>query len=303
MATGEIAEASFSAAISSEHDVLGLVTQPDRPVGRKQVLTAPGVKTLALEAKISVIQPEKVREEDALEHLRSWNPEVIVVMAYGQILPQSLIDIPSKAIINLHASLLPKYRGASCVQGPIREGDSTTGWSVIHVVKKLDAGNVVLKHEYAIQPAETGGELHDRLAAVAPAALLEALALFENGECLGDPQDESQMTYVPKLLRVDGRIDWTLSAAEIERLVRAYHPWPGTFTEFAGRRLKVFPQTKVGTGSGVPGLLLEHTEGFLEVACGEGSLILETVQPDGKGKIDAASFQRGYADQIAAGFI
>ena len=191
MATGEIAEASFAAAISSEHEIAGLVTQPDRPVGRKQILTAPKVKEMALEAGIPVIQPEKVRGEESLQQIRDWNPEVIVVMAYGQILPQSLIEIPSKAIINLHGSLLPKYRGASCVQGPIREGDVKTGWSVIHVVKQLDAGNVILKQELAIQPDETGGELHDRLAEAGPAALLEALALLEKGECPGEVQDES----------------------------------------------------------------------------------------------------------------
>lgn len=302
MATGEIAEASFAAAIAGNYQITGLVTQPDRAVGRKQILTAPKVKGMALSAGIPVIQPEKIREPEALQQICEWDPEVIVVIAYGQILPQELIEIPTKAMINLHASLLPKYRGASCVQGPIREGDPSTGWSVIHVVKKLDAGNVILQHELKIQPNETGGGLHDRLAESAPSALLKALALFEKGKYLGEAQDESKMTYVPKLLREDGRIDWSQSAEEIERLIRAYHPWPGTFTEFAGRRLKVFPQTKVGQGSERPGSLLKNEAGRLEVACGEGSLLLETVQPDGKGRMDASSFLRGYEDQLVDGF-
>ncbi|MGC6426824.1 MAG: methionyl-tRNA formyltransferase [Akkermansiaceae bacterium] len=302
MATGEIAEPSFAAAISSEHEVAGLVTQPDRPAGRKQVLTAPKVKEMAVAEEIPVIQPEKVGEEGALQQIRDWDPEVIVVMAYGQILPQALIDIPRKAIINLHASLLPKYRGASCVQGPIREGDESTGWSVIHVVQKLDAGNIILQDKLRIRGQETGGELHDRLAGSAPAALREALALLEKVECAGEAQDESRVSYVSKLLREDGRIDWRQSAAQIERLIRAYHPWPGTFTEFAGRRLKIFPQTKLGRGSGQPGALLKNAENRLEIACGNGSLFLETVQPDGKGQMDAESFLRGYGDQLEGGF-
>jgi len=275
MATGEIAEATFSWLLKSGHQVCGLVTQPDRPVGRKQVLTPPGVKALALEARIPVIQPEKVREEEALAQLEDWNPELIVVMAYGQILPQKLIEIPSRAIINLHASLLPKYRGAACIQGPLREGDPITGWSVIHVEKKLDAGNVILRKELEIKKGETGGELHDRLAAFAPTALEESLALFEqNDEVPGEVQDEAGVTYVPKLMRDDGRIDWTQSAQEIERLVRAYDPWPGTYTLMAGKRLKIFPPLEVSISSGKAGECLSLDNDKIEIACGQGSVLI-----------------------------
>ncbi|MDA7535535.1 methionyl-tRNA formyltransferase [Akkermansiaceae bacterium] len=301
MATGEIAEPVFTAALTSDHKILGLVTQPDRKVGRKQVLTAPGVKVLALEADVPVIQPEKVREKDALAQIREWKPDLIVVMAYGQILPQSLIEIPGKAIINLHASLLPKYRGASCVQGPIREGDAATGWSVIHVVKKLDAGNIILQHELKIASGETGGELHRRLAASAPAALLEALALLDKGEAPGIPQDDTAHTYVPKLLRDDGRLDWSESAGQLECTIRAFHPWPGTFCEMGGKRLKIFPPVKVGSGKGSPGAYLGELEGRIEIACGEGSLFLSLVQPDGKARMDAGSLVRGYRDLLANG--
>ncbi len=146
MVTGEISEATFADALTKKHEVVGLVTQPDRPVGRKQVMTAPRVKEIALESGIPLIQPESVREAEALDQIRQWNPEVIVVMAYGQILPQALLDLPSRAIINLHASLLPKYRGASCIQAALKNGDAETGWSVIHVVKRLDAGNLILQN-------------------------------------------------------------------------------------------------------------------------------------------------------------
>ncbi|MDB4353762.1 methionyl-tRNA formyltransferase [Akkermansiaceae bacterium] len=301
MATGEIAESAFSTLLKGGHDVLGLVTQPDRPVGRKQVLCAPGVKTMALEAAVPVIQPEKVRNEEALQQIRDWEPEVIVVMAYGQILPQDLIDIPTKAIINLHASLLPKYRGASCIQGPLYEGDQVTGWSVIHVVKKLDAGNILLQEELDIREGETSGELHDRLALAAPSALLKALDLLSNGMVEGVPQDDSAHTYVPKLMREDGKIDWSKSAEQVERMIRAFDPWPGSFSVFGGKRLKVFPPCEVGEGNGHPGEVLENEEGKLEVSCGNGSLFLKVVQPEGKARMDADSFLRGYRELLADG--
>lgn len=301
MATGEIAEPAFSAVLSSEHEVIGLVTQPDRPVGRKQILTAPKVKTLALEAGIPVIQPEKVREMEALAQIKEWDPDVIVVMAYGQILSQNLIDLPGRAIINLHASLLPKYRGASCIQGPIRAGDAKTGWSVIYVVKKLDAGSVILQREIEIYKSETGGELHNRLAEAAPRVLLDVLDLWKESDVAAIPQDDNQSTYVPKLLRNDGRLDWSKSAEEIERMIRAYHPWPGTFCGLGGKRVKVFPPVQIGDGKGNPGEFLTEEGRELEIACGDRSLFLSSVQPEGKARMDAASFARGYRELLANG--
>jgi methionyl-tRNA formyltransferase len=302
MATGEIAEPAFSALLTSEHEVIGLVTQPDRPVGRKQILTAPKVKMIALGAGIPVIQPEKVREMEALSQIKEWDPDIIVVMAYGQILSQKLIDLPGRAIINLHASLLPKYRGASCIQGPIREGDATTGWSVLHVLKKLDAGSIILQREIEIRKGETGGELHDRLAKAAPRVLLDVLDLWKEGDVAGIPQDEDESTYVPKLLRNDGRLDWSKSAEEIERLICAYHPWPGTFFELGGKRVKVFPPIQIGEGKGNPGeFLSDDGRRELEIACGNRSLFLNSVQPEGKAKMDAASFARGHRELLANG--
>ncbi|MDA7887837.1 methionyl-tRNA formyltransferase [Akkermansiaceae bacterium] len=301
MATGEIAEPTFSALLESGHEVAGLVTQPDRPVGRKQVLTAPGVKDLALKAGLPVIQPESVREEDALDQIRKWAPDLIVVMAYGQILPLSLIRMPTRAIINLHASLLPKYRGAACIQGAIVNGDHETGWSVIHVLKKLDAGNIVLQHPFEIAPEETGGQLHDRLALAGPAALTDALELFEEGEVPGTPQVEADMTYVPKLLREDGRIDWSKSATEIARMIRAYHPWPGTFAELGGKRLKVFPPVRVGQKSGKAGEFLGLLDGGVEVACGVGSLVLSEVQPEGSRRMSSEELARGRREALNQG--
>lgn len=302
MATGEIAVPTFQwLSDQSGHDVVGLVTQPDRPVGRKQVLTPPAVKVLAEKAGLPVLQPEKVRETEALKEISSWQPEVIVVMAYGQILPQTLIDIPTRAIINLHASLLPKYRGAACVQAPIREGDSATGWSVIHVVKKLDAGNVILQEEIALDGTETGGELHDALAEMAPRVLERALPLLEREETLvGVPQNENLVTVVPKLLRVDGELDWHTSAAALERLIRAYEPWPGTFTTLSGKRLKIFPPIKVVENDLRPGEVAFEEDQLL-VGCGAGALALGTVQLEGSRRMSGKELWAGKREALASG--
>lgn len=301
MVTGEISEPTFADALSGPHDVVGLVTQPDRPVGRKQVLTAPRVKVMAEEAGVPVIQPEVVGQPEALDQIREWAPEVIVVMAYGQILPQKLIDLPERAIINLHASLLPKYRGASCIQAAIRNGDAETGWSVIHVVKKLDAGNVLLREPFAIKDGETGGELHDRLAATGPSACRAALTMLEAGEVPGEVQDESLQTYAPKLLRDHGLLDWSASAEELERMIRAYHPWPGTFSRLGGKRLKVFPATRCGEGKGEPGQFLGQIDGGIEIACGAGSLILGEIQLEGSRRMSSAELAQGHRDTLVKG--
>ncbi|MGC6566443.1 MAG: methionyl-tRNA formyltransferase [Akkermansiaceae bacterium] len=301
MVTGEISEPTFADALSGPHDVVGLVTQPDRPVGRKQVLTAPRVKVMAEEAGVPVIQPEVVGQPEALDQIREWAPEVIVVMAYGQILPQKLIDLPERAIINLHASLLPKYRGASCIQAAIRNGDAETGWSVIHVVKKLDAGNVLLREPFAIKDGETGGELHDRLAATGPSACRAALTMLEAGEVPGEVQDESLQTYAPKLLRDHGLLDWSAPAEELERMIRAYHPWPGTFSRLGGKRLKVFPATRCGEGKGEPGQFLGQIDGGIEIACGAGSLILGEIQLEGSRRMSSAELAQGHRDTLVEG--
>ncbi|MEN8866442.1 MAG: methionyl-tRNA formyltransferase [Akkermansiaceae bacterium] len=301
MVTGEISEPTFADALAGEHEVVGLVTQPDRPVGRKQVMTAPRVKELALEAGVPVIQPESVREAEALDQIRNWNPDVIVVMAYGQILPQALIDIPLRTIINLHASLLPKYRGASCIQAALKNGDAETGWSVIHVVKKLDAGNVILQQPFPILDGETGGALHDRLADAGPTACRAALDLLKDGVVLGDAQDESKQTYAPKLGRKDGYLDWSRPANELECLVRAFHPWPGTSAALGSKRLKIFPLVKISAGQGEPGKLLEVGDTTLEIACGQGSLILGEIQLEGSRRMNGGELARGHLEALKIG--
>ncbi|MGB1937416.1 MAG: methionyl-tRNA formyltransferase [Akkermansiaceae bacterium] len=299
MATGDIALPSLQSMFDASgedgaYELVALVTQPDKPVGRKQVLTAPAVKELALSHHIPVLQPESAADRVFLAELAAMQPDIIVVMAYGQILPQALLDIPSVAIINLHASLLPKYRGAACIQAPIDAGDSHTGITVMHVVKALDAGDIILKREFAIGEHETGGELHDRLADLGPEALMAALQQLADGIDERTPQDPEQVSYVSKLLREDGELDWSQSAESLERRIRAYDPWPGTSTTYRDkkgrlRRLKMFPQVEVGTGSGKPGQVLEAGD-TLRVACGEGCLVISSLQADGSRRMSAADF-------------
>lgn len=307
MATGDIAIPAFKALISdSSYDTVALITQPDKPVGRKQVLTPPTIKTLAQDADIQVLQPVRVKKEEELQLLRDLQPDIIIVMAYGQILPKSLLEIPTIAIINLHASLLPKHRGASCIQAAIDQGDLESGMTVMHVTEGLDEGDVILKRPFTLPTNITGGELHDILANDGPDALLDALELLFSGSATRAPQDDSLSNYVPKLMRQDGVIDWSQPAGDIERRIRAYDPWPGTSTTYKdakgnSKRLKIFPQTEIlGVSTGALGEVISIENG-LSVACADGALRITELQPDGKRRMLATDFLKG--GQITVGDI
>lgn len=295
MGTGDIAIPSFKALLESDYETVALVTQPDKPAGRKMILTPPMIKELAQERGVPVLQPEKVRSAEELDQLRALNADIIVVMAYGQILPKALLEMPAVACINLHASLLPKYRGASCIQSAIDAGDGRTGITVMHVSPKLDEGDIILSKEVLIRPDTTGGVLHDKLAEIAPVAMLEAMDKLFSGAAGRQVQDASQASYSPKLLRDHGQIDWAMGAEEIERRVRAYDPWPGTYTCFhdaKGRpkRMKIFPQLEViGDCSGEPGEILAAGD-ELVVACGSGALQITQLQAEGSRRMTAAEF-------------
>jgi len=292
--TGEIAIPAFRRLIEEGPRPVLLVTQPDKPVGRHHVLTPPAIKTLALEAGIPVLQPEKVK--DALGELAAYEMDLMVVMAYGQILPSKLIKLPKLACINLHASLLPRYRGAACIQAAIAAGDAETGITVMHVVRQLDAGDIILAKAVVIGEHETGGELHDRLAELAPEAMSEGIRELAAGTAPRTPQDEALVSYIPKLEREDGRLDFTRPAEELERLIRAYDPWPGTFTvvreDGKEKRLKVFPPVEVIESDLAAGVI-DTAEGSLVIGCGKGALKLLEVQPDGSKRMAAADYLRG----------
>lgn len=275
-ATGDIAISSFNELIKSGHEISLLLTQPDKPVGRKRLLTAPKVKELALENGIEVYQPEKIRSEESVELLTALQPDVIVVIAYGQILSQEVLDIPSVACINVHASLLPKYRGASCIQSAIKNGDTETGVTIMHMSKGLDEGDIILAKKVKIQANDTAGTLHDKLAAAAPQALSEALELLRRNAAQRITQDSSNSCYSPKLLRDDGEIVWAALAEQIELLIRAYDPWPATYTtiEHNGslKRLKIFPLVHVIDEQGAIGEILSVTADSVTIGCKQDAI-------------------------------
>jgi len=294
LGTGEIAIPSFQRLIAEGMTPVVLVTQPDKPVGRHHTLTPPAIKTVALEAGIPVLQPEKVRE--VIDELAALDLDLMVVMAYGQILPKKLIALPKIACINLHASLLPKYRGAACIQAAIEAGDTETGITVMHVVKALDAGDIISAKSIVIGEQETGGELHDRLAELAPEAMWEAIGQLASGTAGRTPQDESRVSYISKLDRDHGRLDFSRTAEDLERQIRAYDPWPGTFTTLqeAGkeRRLKIYPPTTV-VDLDLPAGEFKVIDGQLLVGCGKGALRLNEVQPEGSRRMKVEDYLRG----------
>jgi methionyl-tRNA formyltransferase len=294
IATGDIALPSLRYLLEYGPRPLALVTQPDKPVGRHQTLTPPAVKKLALAAGIPVLQPEKIG--DAAGELSALEPDLLVVMAYGQILRQNILALPRKAIINLHASLLPKYRGAACIQAAIDAGDSEAGVTSMHVVRELDAGDMILSKSIPLHADETGGSLHDRLADLAAEVLAGTLEKLADGSAPRVPQDTALVSYVPKLERDDGRIDWNMPAKALERRIRAYDPWPGTFALASEsgkpKRLKVFPPSSVLDMKLEPGAV-SSVAGKLIVGCGEHALELDTVQPEGGRRMDAEEYLRG----------
>lgn len=291
--TGEIGVPVLHSLLKfEEHELVGVVTQPDKPVGRAQRIEAPPIKVALGDSDLPVLQPARIKSEEAVTEIRALAPDVIVVMAYGQILPRSVLEIPRLACLNLHASLLPRHRGAAPVQAAIVAGDRESGISVMHMAEGLDTGDVLLQTRLEIAADETGGSLHDRLAQIAPDALHQALKQIQAGTATRIPQDPSAATYAPKLEREHGRIDWTESAALIERKIRAFNPWPGAFTllrDDAGRerKLKVHRASLIADGSNDPKNLV--------IPAKDGALRLEEVQLEGKRRMSAAEFLRGYS--------
>jgi methionyl-tRNA formyltransferase len=294
---GEIGVPTLQALLrSSEHKLTGVLTQPDKPVGRDQQIESPPIKRALAGTKISILQPVRIKDRQAIDDMRALQPDVIVVVAYGQILPREVLEIPRTACLNLHASLLPRWRGAAPIQAAIAAGDSQTGITVMYMAEGLDTGDILLQRGIDILPTDTGGSLHDRLAQIAPDALLEALQILANGNAPRIPQDNTLATYAPKLTRDNGEIDWTQPAEIIERKIRAFNPWPGAFTEIAShgvRKLKIFSAAIVNL-NGVPGEILRR-EKELVIAAGKGALSLGEVQLEGKRRMDAAEFVRGHA--------
>jgi methionyl-tRNA formyltransferase len=242
---------------------------------------------------VRILQPARIKDQQAIEQIRALKPDVIVVMAYGQILPRDVLEIPEIACLNLHASLLPRWRGAAPIQAAIAAGDQRTGITVMFMDEGLDTGDILLQRTIDIRSEETGGSLHDRLAQIAPDALLESLQMLEKGSAPRIPQDNNVATYAPKLKREDGKIDWSQPAETIERKIRAFNPWPGAFMEIGGQNLKIFSAAVVDA-HGEPREILRRDEEFL-IAAAKGALSLHEVQLEGKRRMSAAEFLRGHA--------
>ena len=298
--TGEIGVPTLEALLKSEHDVVGVVTQPDKPVGRTQQIEPPPIKKVLIgrgrPPGAPILQPPRIKDPNTIEEIRAQTPDVIVVIAYGQILPRDILEIPKIACLNLHASLLPRWRGAAPIQAAIAVGDQRTGITVMYMDEGLDTGDILLQRPGDILPDDTGRSLHDRLAQIAPEALLESLRLLAMGIAPRTPQDNTLATYAPKLKREHGKINWSESAEVIERKIRGFNPWPGAFTQIGGQNLKVFSATLVDL-SGQPGEIL-RSQGQLVIAAGKRALSLADVQLEGKRRMSAAEFLRGHATKL-----
>src|SRR5512146_2132789 len=272
--TPEFAIPPLRALVGEGFDVVGVVTQPDKPVGRhRTTLEAPPVKSVALEESIPVLQPDRPRGDEFLGEIRSLSPEISVVVAYGHILPTIVIELPKFGTINIHASLLPKLRGAAPIQAAIREGHAETGITIMRMVKALDAGPLMLQVATPIPDDETYGELQLRLAEMGALALIEALALIDLGEAAELPQDESLATYAPKVDRTMTRVDWTADPVTVARIVRAYDPRPGAYATAPSGEVKLFGARLAGdTPRADPGQVLAIDDGGMTVACGHGAV-------------------------------
>lgn len=296
--TGEIGVPTLRALQdSNQHELVGVVTQPDKPVGRDQKLMPPPIKAALVGRKMSISQPLRIKDRQAIDETRALAPDVIVVMAYGQILPRDVLEIPKLACLNLHASLLPRWRGAAPIQAAVAAGDRESGITVMYMNEGLDTGDILLQRKIDILPAETGGSLHDRLGKIAPEALLDALLMLAGGNAPRVPQNNALATVASKLNREHGRINWSEPAKVIERKIRAFNPWPGAFTEVATtsekrRHLKIFAAAIVDL-SGKPGGILRSDKQIV-IAAADRALSLGEVQLEGKRRMKVTEFARGY---------
>lgn len=296
MGTPDFAVPSLQALIDAGHDVCAVYTQPDKPQGRKQILTAPPVKTLALEHDIPVFQPNTLKNEVEQARLRELAPEVIIVVAYGKLLPKAVLDIPPHGCINVHGSLLPRWRGAAPIQWAVIAGDEMAGVTTMQMAEGLDTGDMLLTYETKVGEKETAGELFDRLAQSGAELLTQTLVKLD--EITPRPQDDAQSCYAHMLDKQMAVIDWSKSAHEIDCLIRGLNPWPIALTTLSGERLKVFAAEKAA-GNGEPGTVLEaDPKKGLTVACGEGALKLTEIQLVGGKRMKATDFLRGHVIEV-----
>ncbi|KAA1174174.1 methionyl-tRNA formyltransferase [Marinobacter salinexigens] len=280
--TPDFAATALKALLDTRHTIVGVYSQPDRPAGRGRKLMPSPVKQVALDAGIPVYQPENFKIEEARQELAALEADVMIVAAYGLILPEAVLDTPARGCLNIHASLLPRWRGAAPIQRAIAAGDEETGITIMQMDVGLDTGDMLLKTSTPINPDDTGGSLHDRLAVMGGEAIVEALEKLERGQLSGQAQDDTLACYAHKLSKEEGHIDWNCGAADISRLIRAFNPWPGTYTDLEQQRIRLHQAEPLAETSDQPaGTVLRRERSGIDVACGEGSLRITRVQLPG----------------------
>ena len=291
MGTPEFAVPSLD-LMARTHEVVDVVTQPDRPKGRGQKHEPPAVKRRALELGLQVYQPERIRGEESLARLTDDGPDVIVVVGYGQMIPKRIRELGAHGCVNVHSSLLPKYRGAAPVNWALVHGETRTGVTTMRLVREMDAGDILMVRETEIGPDETASELNRRLAPIGAELLLETLASLESGTVRPRPQDHSAATRAPLIKKEDGLVNWSWSAQSIYNRLRGFDPWPGIYSFFRGKRLRILGARPESDGGIEPGRIVLEA-GRVRVGCGTGRLVLEQVQIEGRKRISALDFARG----------
>ena len=295
MGTPDFAVGTLEEIIKAGHEVVLVVTQPDKPRGRSGALQFPPVKECAVAHGIEVFQPKKIREEENVEYLRKYNADITVVAAFGQLLPKSILEMPKHGCINVHASLLPKYRGAAPIQWSVINGDAVTGVTIMQMDIGMDTGDMIAKREVVIGEEETGGGLFDKLAEVGAKLCVDTMVEIENGTATRTPQNHDEATHVSMISKELGNIDWNKSAVEIERLIRGLNPWPSAFTKLDGKTFKIWKAKVVSEHTNKqPGRIVNVGKDVLEVQTGEGVLSLLEVQLEGKKRMEVDAFLRGY---------
>ena len=294
MGTPDFSVPTLEKIIEAGHEVIGVVTQPDKAKGRGKKVLFPPVKEMALAHDLPVYQPRRARDPEFIEEMKTLNPDVMVVVAFGQILPKAILDIPKYGCINVHASLLPKYRGAAPIQWAVIRGEKVSGVTTMQMDVGLDTGDMPLKKEVLLDEEETGGSLHDKLSTLGGDLLIETLKKIEAGDIHPEKQDDSQAGEYARMLDKNlGRIDFSMPAVEIERLIRGLNPWPSAFTSYNGKTMKLWKAKAENGGQGVPGQVIHVDKNSFTVQTGQGTLQILELQMEGKKRMDAGAFLRG----------
>lgn len=284
-------------AASARHVLVGVAAQPDRPSGRNRQVQRGVIHQAALDAGVPVITPERIGDPEAMAVLAGWKPDAIAVASFGQYIPTRVLALPPRGVINVHPSLLPRYRGAAPLQWSIACGETVSGVTIFYVAQRMDAGNIILQEEHPIEPGETAAALSERFSVIGASLMLRALDLMEEGRAPSVPQDESRATYAPKIGKTDGRIDWSLPARVIQNRIRGFQPWPGACFMHGGQTIKVW-RAEIVEGRGRPGEVLDVRGAGPVVMCGEGALRLLEVQPEGKKIMAGSAFLCGHSWKV-----